>query len=404
MTPRRHLVYICADRGIPVGGHMGSSVHLRQLAAALARVDFDTTLLAARTQVDDIIPGVSIEPLSKESLSLRISQVVQAKAGQEKGRVFLDLARNMELSRKLDRLHRENPIDAVLERMSLFSFAGLQFARRKNVPYLLEVNAPLADEHKRHRQMELDDFASAIESTVLAEADRVIAVSSAIRNFAVSCGTKPEHIAVLPNAADEMFHAISAESPPASQSFVVGFVGSLKPWHGLLDLIEAFRLLLKDIPDARLLIVGEGPERTALESKTRRLGIEDNVNWAGMVKHEDVPGLLSQMHVAVAPYPTMAGFYFSPLKIAEYLASGRAIVASRVGQVAEILKNRKTALLCQPGDVPALARCFKLLYSDPRLRQELGERARELSKNMTWDHNARVILDLVRSAKEESSR
>jgi glycosyltransferase involved in cell wall biosynthesis len=404
MTPRRHIVYICADRGIPVDGHMGSSVHLRQLAAALARVGFATTLLAARTSENDSIPGVSIEPLAKEAISQRISQVIQVKAGLEKGRVFLDLARNIELNRKLDRLHKEAPIDAVLERMSLFGFAGLQFARRKNIPYLLEVNAPLTAEHKQHRQMELEDFASAIESILLAEADRVIAVSSAIQNFAVSCGAKPKRIAVLPNAANEMFHAIPLASPPVSQPFVIGFVGSLKPWHGLLDLLEAFRLLLKDVPDARLLIVGDGPERTALESKSRRLGIEDNINWAGMVKHEDIPGLLSQMHVAVAPYPTIAGFYFSPLKIAEYMASGRAIVASRVGQVAEILKNRRTALLYQPGDVPALARCFRLLHSDPRLRQKLGEAAREFSKNMTWDHNARAILDLVRSALEELSR
>jgi glycosyltransferase involved in cell wall biosynthesis len=404
MTPRRRLVYICADRGIPVDGHMGSSVHLRQLAAALARVGIDTTLLAARTREEDSVPGVSIESLPKESLAQRISQVIQAKTGLEKGRVFLDLARNVELSRKLERLHKEAPIDAVLERMSLFSFAGLQFARRKKIPYLLEVNAPLTDEHKQHRQMELEDFASAIESTLLAEADRVIAVSSAIRNFAVSCGTKPERVAVLPNAADEMFHAISVDSPPAAQPFVLGFVGSLKPWHGLLDLLEAFRLLLKHVPDARLLIVGDGPERPALESKARRLGFSDNVNWAGPVKHEDVPAWLSKMHVAVAPYPAVAEFYFSPLKIAEYMASGRAIVASRVGQVAEVLKNRKTALLYKPGDVPALARCFRLLRSDPRLRQELGEAARESSKNMTWDHNARVIQDLVRSAMEELSR
>ncbi len=404
MTPRRHIVYICADRGIPVDGHMGSSVHLRQLAAALVRVGIDTTLLAARTREDDSVPGVSIEPLPKESLSQRISQVIQAKAGLEKGRVFLDLARNIELSRKLERLHKEAPIDAVLERMSLFSFAGLQFARRKKIPYLLEVNAPLTDEHKQHRQMELEDFASAIESTLLAEADRVIAVSGAIRNFAVSCGTKPEHVAVLPNAADEMFHAISVDSPPAAQPFVVGFVGSLKPWHGLLDLLEAFRLLLKHVPDARLLIVGDGPERPALESKARRLGFEDNINWAGMIKHEDVPAWLSKMHVAVAPYPTSAEFYFSPLKIAEYMASGRAIVASRVGQIAEVLKNRTTALLYPPGDVAALARRFRLLRSDSRLRQELGERARESSKSLTWDHNARAILELVRSAMEEPSR
>jgi glycosyltransferase involved in cell wall biosynthesis len=377
---------------------------LRRLAAALGRAELDVTLLAARAREDDAIPGVAVEQIPRDPLSQRISSAIEAKGGAEKSRVFMDLVRNTELSRKLDRLHRETPADAVLERMSLFSFSGLQFARRRNIPYLLEVNAPLTAEHKRHRELELEDFASAIEGILLVEADWVIAVSSALRNYAILCGTKPGRIVVLPNAADEAFRAVSPDQPSPGSDFVIGFVGSLKPWHGVQDVFDAFRLLLKDVPEARLLIVGDGPERPALESRSRRDGIDGRVEWTGLVRHEEVPGLLARMDVAVAPYPEMAGFYFSPLKVVEYMASGRAIVASRAGQIAEILKNRVTALLFKPGDVAMMARCFKRLRSDPRLRRELGERARESSKDMTWARNARVIRDLVKPATEESRR
>jgi len=393
---RPHLAYVCADRGIPADGHAGSSIHLRRLAAALVRTGLRVTLLAARAGDAETIPGITVEQIPRDPLAQRIGHAIEARGGAEKSRVFLDLARNTELSRKLDRLHREMRADAVLERMSLFSFSGLQFARRRNIPYLLEVNAPLTAEHKRHRGLELEDFASAIEGILLVEADWVIAVSSAVRNYAILCGTKPERIIVLPNAADEAFRAVFPHQPAPGSAFVIGFVGSLKPWHGVQDLLEAFRILLKDVPEARLLIVGDGPERAALESRSRRTGIDGKVEWTGSVKHEEVPGFLARMEVAVAPYPAMADFYFSPLKLIEYMASGRAIVASRAGQVAEILKNRENSLLYKPGEVEAMAACLKRLWSDPRLRRELGEKAREASKDMTWDRNARVIHDLIK--------
>jgi len=285
--------------------------------------------------------------------------------------------------------------------MSLFSYAGLQFARQRRIPFLLEVNAPLAREHAEHRQMELTDFAVSIEQVLLAEADRIIAVSSEIRDFAISCGAKPGRIAVLPNAADSIFLDAETWAAETGRPFTVGFVGSLKSWHGLSELLEAFSRFSKKAPDSLLLLVGDGPERLNLEALADKLEIAEKIEWAGEIPHDSVPRFLGRMDVAVAPYPQIPHFYFSPLKIAEYMASGRTIVASRIGQMAEILDNRKTALLYKPGSIQSLAACLLRLAGDRNFRECLGKNAREASKNRTWRDNARVILKLAEEAAEE---
>lgn len=401
MDEKKHLVYICADRGIPLTAHRGSSVHIREIVTSLASQNLDVTLLATRTSKGETIPPVSIQPIPKEHISWQISRSIQAKSGPEKSREFLDIVRNASLRRSLDRLHRNKPVHFILERMSLFSFAALEFARRRKIPFLLEVNAPLSREHAEHRQMELEDFASSIETVVLSEADRIIAVSSAIRDYAISCGASPEHILVLPNAADKKFQNVSSLSKEPKKMFTIGYVGSLKPWHALDDLLEAFSRFSREIPESLLLIVGDGPERLKLEAEARKKGIKKMIEWTGEVPHDSVPQYLARMDIAAAPFSPVPQFYFSPLKIAEYMAAGRAIAAARIGQVAEILEHGKTALLYKPGDTKSLTECLLNLESDRNLRTRLGETARSAFTDKTWDHNARVILKAARDTAAE---
>ena len=102
------------------------------------------------------------------------------------------------------------------------------------------------------------------------------------------------------------------------------------------------------------------------------------------------------MDVAVAPYPKLAGFYFSPLKVYEYMAAGRPIVASSVGQVADVLTHRRTALLHPPGSVRKLVEHVEELRRRPQLRERLGRDARRLaSKRFTWDRNAARVLAMI---------
>jgi glycosyltransferase involved in cell wall biosynthesis len=144
------------------------------------------------------------------------------------------------------------------------------------------------------------------------------------------------------------------------------------------------------------LIVGDGPERPHLEAELATRGLSEAVLFTGAVAPHEVPGLLASMDVAVAPYPKLANFYFSPLKVYEYMAAGLPIVASRIGQLAELLHHEETALLCPPGDAPALAEALERLRHDAELSQRLGRAARAtVLKKHTWNAVARRILSIT---------
>jgi glycosyltransferase involved in cell wall biosynthesis len=125
-------------------------------------------------------------------------------------------------------------------------------------------------------------------------------------------------------------------------------------------------------------------------------GLRESAVFTGAVAPQMVPGLLASMDVAVAPYPPVANFYFSPLKVYEYMAAGLPIAASRVGQLAELLRHEETGLLCPPGDSPALASALERLRGDDDLRKRLGTAARATAfRKHTWAAVAQRIISLA---------
>lgn len=154
----------------------------------------------------------------------------------------------------------------------------------------------------------------------------------------------------------------------------------------------------KDIfhEEAKLLIVGDGPERENLEAELAAHGLDSHTQFTGAVNPDAVPKLLARMDVAVAPYPAQSDFYFSPLKVYEYMAAGLPVVASRIGQLADLIDTGVNGILCPPGDAIALAEALETLWRSPTLRQRLGEAARQkVMDNHTWDAIAQQILNLA---------
>jgi glycosyltransferase involved in cell wall biosynthesis len=179
---------------------------------------------------------------------------------------------------------------------------------------------------------------------------------------------------------------------------MVGFVGSLKPWHGLPILVEAFARLHRTDMNTRLRIVGDGPERRRLENDLDAHGVRHAAVLTGAVAPAEVPGLLASMDVAVAPYPAGDHCYFSPLKVYEYMAAGLPVVASRIGQLVEVIRDDINGLLCHPGDAVDFAGAFIRLRSEPALRSRLGTAARAtVATRHTWAEVARRILDFAGS-------
>jgi len=297
--------------------------------------------------------------------------------------------------------------DLIHERFALYSLGGVLAAKRLGIPLVLEVNAPLMEEAEAfwggsfRGPTRLLAVVSAGLCAHLSKA--VIVVSAPLRDWVVSkWRIDPAKVYVLPNAADVEVPIVSLETRRLLKQYgidsdpVVIFVGALQPWHGLDNLLEAFAIVLKTIPAAKLLIVGDGPMRQPSVEYSKALGIQRSVIFIGNVEHSRVPELLSVSDVAVAPYPKFAlNFYFSPIKLFEYMAAGKAVVASRLGQIAEVIINGVNGLLVEPGDVGELATAMTKLLTDDSLRKTLGSAARKtVLQGYTWSKYIRKLVQI----------
>ncbi|HZN41816.1 MAG TPA: glycosyltransferase family 4 protein [Planctomycetota bacterium] len=394
------ITYVCADTGVSLSKHNGSAAHLRAVVTAFVELGHDVEVLLADPSGSDVLPVAVHEiprPRFAESLSALVRRAGSDAPADAAGttallRALRRLWDNVALEQALAaHLSRRRP-DLVYERLSPFAVAGAATARRLGCPHVLEVNAPLAWEGAKHRGQALPEAAQLLEWAALAATSRIVAVSAELRDHLIADGADARKITVVPNGADvDAFAPEGPALPPALDAgFVVGFVGSLKAWHGIDVLASAFRLLAVD-PDMHLLVVGDGPMAGELERLESAL--PGRVTRIGMAPPGDVPAYLRRMHVAVAPYPQLDCFYFSPLKVLEYMASGRAIVASRIGQLQHLIRDGETGLLVEPGNAAELAAAVRRLR-DSELRVRVARSARlEVERRHTWRMRAAAILD-----------
>ncbi len=377
------IAYVCTDPGVPVFGHKGGSIHVQSVVRALLARGAEVVLFARR------IGGEA--PAGLESVDVR--RLSKAPSGQtvERERFLLDA--NAELR---DLLAAEPGVDLVYERHSLFSHAAMEFARGAGIPGLLEVNAPLIEEQQRYRSLTLVAEAEAAATRCFAAAGSVLAVSRPLADRLEAETAARGRVHVVPNGVDiSRFGPLVTPSLPGKEGVVtIGFVGSLRPWHGVEQLVEAFLDLRREAVPVRLLIVGDGPMREMID--TACASQSESVVLTGAVPPVRVPGLLASMDIAVAPYPRMEHFYFSPLKLYEYMAAAVAIAASASGQVAEVIEDGRTGLLYKPDDPGGLYRVLARLISDAELRARLGMRARETAdREHGWNRVAAKILELA---------
>lgn len=379
------IAYLCADGGIPVFGAKGGSVHVRAMVRAFTRLGHDVTVLCAEA-------GDGAQDFPVTSLGPDFPPVPER---VDKERRLLAVAEAME--RRLAALHAQRPFDMIYERYSLWSAAGVRAAQRLGLPVVVEINAPLVDEQSAFRNFVLREDAGRIEAEVMRSASALAVVSAELVPWCIARGADPARVHVIGNAVDTaQFHPAVARDaglhiPP--DRFTIGFTGSLKAWHGTEILVDAVARLLPDV-NAHLLIVGDGPDRHSLAARAAAAGLADRVTFTGWVDHARLPGLIARMDVATAPYPASASHYFSPLKLYEYLAMGRPVVASAIGQTADLIGPSAAGILVPPSDITALSDALRHLATDPPARAALSRRAADLGRGLDWTSNARRVLGL----------
>ncbi len=373
-----------------VGSRDGQCVHIEELVAALRRAGHEVRVVGPKLYETMEFGGES-------RLIARLRRHLPRAAGE-----CAELAYNLPAYRRLRREADAFRPDLIYERYNLFFFAGALLARRTGLPLFLEVNSPLAEERARYGGVGLGRLAHRAERFAWRAADRVLAVTSVLADGIAAAGVERARIGVTPNGIDPARFAVAAPSGPRDPDTVVlGFVGFVRDWHGLDAVIAG---MAADSATARLqlVIVGDGPARPGLERQAASLGVAHRVRFTGLVERAAIPALVASFDIALQPRVVA---YASPLKLFEYMAAARAIVAPDQPNIREVLEDGRTALLFGVQEPGALWRALVRLAADPGLRLRLGEAAREAvaARDLTWDGNARRITEWAEAARTAPS-
>jgi glycosyltransferase involved in cell wall biosynthesis len=400
------IAYICSDIDVQLYGHEGCSVHVRELTNALVDAGHDVFIICAwagdrgrlrtRARVYNLEPdGVDATVWS----SLEQEPLIQDHHLERDLRSVL--WNYWLLTRGAEIMEREQP-DFLYERYALFGWGGLQLAQRYGLPLVLELNAPLCDQQEGYEKFTLTSTAAKLERRILSQAGAIIALTAWLKDWAISRGSDPERIHIVPDAVSERLFA----EQPTGESVrrrhglkgkrVVGFVGSFHWWHDVEALLAAFDALHGTDPELRLLLVGDGETRKKLTRQVQRRGLEDRVIFTGKIPHEEVPQHFAAMDVVVVPYVDLKDFFFSPMKLFEGMAAGRPTVATALGQIQEVIEHGETGWLYPAGDVEKLGQGIGLLLGDEGLARRTAEAGRRrVLENYTWKRVAERVVEIA---------
>lgn len=294
--------------------------------------------------------------------------------------------------------------DVVYMRHSLFN-GGYFLARLFKVPVVKEVNGIIADEMRAKSQGNRASLwiISQIERFTLPKGSQIIVVSSKLKEVLHGNYNIPEDkITVILNGANiELFKPMDTKQARkqlnlAQAGHLVVFVGGLVAWEGIDYLIKSIPHIVKERPATRFLIVGDGMMRQELVELARQVGVSDKITFTGRVPYRKVPLYLNAGDICAAPFLVNRNerIGISPLKMCEYMASEKPVVASRLSGL-EILEDNNTGILVAPESSSELAQAILRLLQNKELRELMGKNGRRyVVENRSWESVARKIAEV----------
>jgi glycosyltransferase involved in cell wall biosynthesis len=300
----------------------------------------------------------------------------------------------------------------IYQRYSLNNFSGARLAVERRVPFVLEYNgSEIWMSRNWGSPLQYEALSEKIEFANLEIADLVVVVSQPMADELVGRGVDAAKILVNPNGVEPERYSPAIDGSAVRERYglhgkiVIGFIGTFGPWHGAEVLARAFGVLIDRYPrlrsDVRLLMIGDGVKMPEVKDALSRGGVSDLAVLTGIVAQADGPSYLAACDILASPHVANADgtpFFGSPTKLFEYMAMGKAIVASDLDQVGEILEHGRAAQMAIPGDIETLVEGLRLLIDDPARREQLGAEARRLAvERHSWRQHTRRIIEALRT-------
>ena len=364
------------DHSLPL--HSGYTFRTLSILREQRKLGWETFHLTSPKQINCNVPEEDVDgwhfyrspPVGKLSTVPLLGQLALMKRLEKR---LLEVVQKV----RPDILHAHSPV--------LNAIPALRVGQRLGIPVVYEVRAFWEDAAVDHGTTTEGSLryrlTRALETRALQRANHVFTICEGLRADIVARGIAASKVTVIPNAVDiESFD--SSGQPDAAlkarlgltDATVIGFIGSFYAYEGLDLLLDALPQILTKLPDARVLLVGGGPQEAALKAQSQRLGLVDKVVFTGRVPHAEVQSYYDLVDVLAYPRHSMRlTELVTPLKPLEAMAQGRLLVASDVGGHKELIRHGETGILFKAGSVNSLAQSITDLLSQrerwPALRQ-----------------------------------
>ena len=306
-------------------------------------------------------------------------------------------------------LKKESP-EVLIYRLHSYLFSGLLVAKLLKIPIIIEADAPNMYEDKNFQKniWQPPWLGYFIERWVLKNAAIGICVSNAAKDYFVAQGVPEKKLRVITNGADihRINPSITGDSIRQKYDFAdrvcVGFVGSFHFWHGVENLFQVIKSTVDSHPEVVFLMVGDGgPLKSEFEKMVREQNLRANIIFPGYVSYEMIPAYLAATDILIAPYPNLEFFYYSPVKLFEYMAAGKPVIATKIGQIAEVIQDGVNGLLCEPGNIDEMIQKLSDLIQSSGLRLTIGKNAQKtIETEYTWKNKAEEWDEICRQVVE----
>lgn len=395
------ILYYSPHPNLSLNSNSGYGTHMREMIAAFRR---------AGHTVEPLIMGGMEEAYSSEAVPTskrKILKLVRKGIPQILWQTAKDLRLNMQdwrferqLSQKIESLQP----DLIYERSAYLQSSGVRAAKKFGVSHVLEVNSPYVEERKTLGDggSLLSGYAARIEQELLEETDVAAVITSSLKEyFEREYGLQDKSFVITPNAINQRkirwdqneVGKIKSEHE-IEDKIILGFVGSLLPWHGVDLLIKSLKDIRDHHTDTKVLIVGDGSGANDLKQLSHNLGVENDVIFTGRVPHGQVFNYIQSMDITIYPgSKDNENWYGSPVKLFEYGAMGKPVVIYDQPQIRDVMEAGKDGLLIEP-EVEQLTDAISTLLNNENLRNSIAQNFKDkVLSEYTWDKNVERVLN-----------